>query len=90
MKKYVKPVASGIHFVVNENIATSITHQIQSSGSFIQTPTGEVFLSNTGIVSRIPEGEKVDLMTFLSYCIPEEYDTIKAMMSPENNTFNCY
>jgi hypothetical protein len=87
-KMYVKPMASGVAFVVNENIATSKFIQVEGWGSFDYNADGVLVINSTNIPCRIPEGGSMDLMTALTYCTPDEYLIIKSAM--DAGTFNCY
>lgn len=87
-KMYVKPVASSVAFVVNENIATSKFEQIEGWGSFDYNAAGVLVINSTDIPCRVPEGVAMDLMHALEYCTPEEYLSIQAAM--DAGTFNCY
>lgn len=96
MKKfYVKPVATNIAFVVNENIATSGNPDTSLTGFGSYTNAGDncnELFNSTQIKTYLKPGETSILIAFanLQKHEPDKLQEIMDKMNPLTGDFNCY
>jgi hypothetical protein len=96
MKKfYVKPVATNIAFVVNENIATSKNPDtsLTGLGSYANVVANcNEFFNSTQIKTYLEPGQTSILQAFANVQKnePEKLQEIMDKMNPLTGDFNCY
>jgi hypothetical protein len=96
MKKfYVKPVATNIAFVVNENIATSKNPGTSLTGFGSYANAGDncnEFFNSTQIKTYLEPGQTSILQAFANVQKnePEKLQEIMDKMNPLTGDFNCY
>ncbi len=96
MKKfYVKPVATNIAFVVNENIATSKNPDtsLTGFGSYANVVDNcNEFFNSTQIKTYLEPGQTSILLAFanLQKFEPQRLQEIMDKMNPLTGDFNCY
>ncbi len=98
MKKfYVKPVATNVAFVVNENIATSKSpdESLTGMGSYssVDKATCNEFFNSTQVKTYLQPGETSILQALKNVMLYDSVgaNEILAKMDPDNpEGFNCY